>query len=70
MVVVAVGTGREPRLVELLAFVSWELAGLVVFDSPDEDVFPSLISSFRLELNTVERSVEVAVKEDAIVVGC
>jgi hypothetical protein len=41
----------------------------VVFVSPEEDVFPSL-SSFRLEFNTVERSVEVAVEEDVVVVGC
>ena len=68
MVVVAVGTGREPRLVELLAFVSWKLAGLVVFVSPDEDAFPSL-SSFRLELNNVERSEEVAMEEEVAVVG-
>ena len=62
MVVVAVGTiGRAVRLMPLLPFVSWELAGIVVFVSPDEDVFPSL---------NVERSEEVAVEEGVVVGSC
>ena len=53
---------------EVLAFVSWGWAGIVVFDSPDEDVFVPL-SSCRLEFINVERSVEVAVEEEVAVVG-